>query len=160
MDPLAALGSYGSDDSGDSDEEEAAPAPPPAPAAAPAAPLAPPALPDADSLLSDMPTWEPAAAPAAPRLDPKGTKYNAVPLPDTLKQAAAAASSSRPPPRAPAARQLRQTEGGARDVPAAGSDADKKRLLPPQLRRPNISTEDNAAMRLTQNAPKRPKPDA
>jgi len=164
MDPLAALGNYGSDDSDDSEEEAPAPAPA-APAAAPAAaaPLAPAPLPDADSLLSDMPTWEPPAAePAAPALDPKGTKYNAVPMPQTMVQQANAASSSREHGRAREAKMLRPSEGSGRDVPAAGSAVDKKRLLPPQLRRPNISTEDNAGMRVAQNAPgaKRPKPDA
>ena len=156
-DPLGLLGDYGDSDSGP--DEASAPA---AEAAAP--PTQPPAvptslpLPDADALLDGMPDWSATAdvgAVTETRTDPKGTKYNAVPLPNTLSQAAAAAE--RGPIQSPSRAQLRPSGGAPSGAPAAGSraggapraratPADGKRLLPPQLKRPNVTTEDLAAM--------------
>tara|TARA_B110001452_G_scaffold252942_1_gene243182 strand:+ start:264 stop:809 length:546 start_codon:yes stop_codon:yes gene_type:complete len=172
MDPLSALmSSYGDDDDDDDDDEEeeetvapaaAALAPKPAPAAAPAA------LPDAGDLLGDLPDevdWSvrapSEALEAAPAHDAVGTRYNAVPLPNAMARAGdthnqrALAGKARQPSK-PGSQGLLGGRGGGGGSGGGGggsSSAAKpsggagKSMLPPQLRRPNVATEDSAAWR-------------
>ena len=101
MNALSALGlDYGSDDDDDDDDEqekEQSKEPPTAAAAAVSQPQsqasqpAPPALPDAGDLLSGLPDEVDWSARAAedddePQYDAKGTKYNAVALPQSMAQ--------------------------------------------------------------------------
>ena len=96
MNALSALGlDYGSDDDDDDDDEqekEQSKEPPTAAAAAvPPEASKPPALPDAGDLLSGLPDEVDWSARAAedddePQYDAKGTKYNAVALPQSMAQ--------------------------------------------------------------------------
>ena len=159
MDALGALGAiYDGSDDDDNDEPPVAVAPASAaPTAAPAkaaasSTLPATALPDAGDLLSDMPDevdWSARAAPAeeVPAHDAVGTRYNAVPLPSTMARDASAhneVAAGKGRAQSSSFRPLRQ--GGA-PLAAAKADGAGKNLLPPQLRRPNISTEDSGAWR-------------
>lgn len=150
---------YGSD-SDDSDVEEETPVPSATPAAtaAVAAASIPPQrmLPSADDLLSDLPNevdWNARTEPADASYDKPGTNYNAVRLPTTMSQDAArhnrlsrdrllqslAASDG--------ASQPARTQPGQGSAQAQRPKGSSGKLLPPQLRRPNVATEDLSAMR-------------
>jgi len=173
MDALAALGNYedgsdsGSDDAMECQPSGAASAAAAAAAAAsasvPAAGLQPSLLPDASGLgLPD--SWTSHAddgddSAEEPAHDPKGTKYNAVALPASLANATA---SSRPgrtthKPAAIPVFSAAGSEASSSAAPAAKRQAvapapvprravgGSGQLLPPQLRRPNVITEDSKA---------------
>ena len=148
-------------------------------------------LPDAGALLSDLPDkvdWNARGedSDAQPQYDPKGTRYNSVPLPKSMVQeqssfnamtggtrlvsgsqmasgsdtaAAVAAGLS-----AVDAASLDATAAGKRSEGAGGLLPSRRTslpkastgglLLPPQLRRPNVATEDIDGIR----AAKRPRP--
>eukprot|EP00310_Coccolithus_braarudii_P006049 CAMPEP_0183359132 /NCGR_PEP_ID=MMETSP0164_2-20130417/51292_1 /TAXON_ID=221442 /ORGANISM="Coccolithus pelagicus ssp braarudi, Strain PLY182g" /LENGTH=227 /DNA_ID=CAMNT_0025533181 /DNA_START=18 /DNA_END=702 /DNA_ORIENTATION=- len=164
MDALAALGDY--DD--DSEEEEEAVdtqdtgARTSAAASCSSSKLAPAmasalALPDADALLEGMPDWSAAAAvEEAPLRDKKGVSYNAVPMGETLQRETAragmhSAAHRNNTARAPLFTSSRATDSASAHKKSASADpvvanSHAKQLLPPQLRRPNISTEDSAGM--------------
>uniref|UniRef100_A0A7S4FB68 Uncharacterized protein n=1 Tax=Chrysotila carterae TaxID=13221 RepID=A0A7S4FB68_CHRCT len=126
------------------------------------------ALPDASALLEDMPEWRAAAEPAEPKRDPKGTRYNAVPMGELLQKETARASmyagQKRPSASQPQLFGKAASSGKAGDAevaktvpvaerralqiqnPASPAPRVGKQLLPPQLRKPNVSTEDSGAM--------------
>ena len=204
MNALDALGlSYGDDDDDDDDddEEEAQAAGPPAAVVPPAAAALsaasqPAALPDAANLLMSLPdevdwTARPGDEEEEAQYDAKGTRYNAVALPGSMrqesdhfnartgksansggawKQAGAAARASVAAALASDGVGLCGGGGGSSSAAAASSSAKgssasveggaaKPRsglLLPPQLRRPNVTTEDTGNMRTA----KRHKPDS
>ena len=149
MDPLALIGAYGDSDS--SDESEDAPpskSPPCRPARAESS--SPVALPDADSLLDGLPDWNAQPEAPAPRdRDAKGTLYNSVPMGQSLireTEQGQAKDARRGQKTAPP--QVKHFFGGAAKpaAPAKPPRAPSGPLLPPQLRRPNVSTEDKAGM--------------
>mmetsp|Transcript_25372 Transcript_25372/g.84516 ORF Transcript_25372/g.84516 Transcript_25372/m.84516 type:complete len:182 (-) Transcript_25372:189-734(-) len=130
-------------------------------AAAAAAAPSQPALPSASDLgLPDSWTSTGGDSDDEQPTDPKGTRYNAVPLPSSLA-AAAGPGSRHSKSHMPAALPI-STPGGPAEPPAkrravaapqAASGA-KKALLPPQLRRPNVVTEDARAWSSKQGRPK------
>merc|ERR1719248_161945 len=107
-----------------------------------------------------MPNWS--AMPAVDVLthDPMGTSYNAVPMGESLHRETARArmhSAGRKPAATTAplfGSASPAGTGGHAGVPSlkkstesgTGKSSSSKQLLPPQLRRPNISTEDSHAM--------------
>ena len=183
---LDALGLDYDDSDGESSEEEApaqaAPAPAPAAASIPPPAAAPrSALPDAGALLGDMPDevdWDARAEPDEPAYDPVGTSYNNVSLPTSMASAAEKHNMYADKRRAPDRTTLYGNPGGSagstsasgaasgasttagpssgRGAAAAPPRRSSGALLPPQLRRPNVTTEDLGAMR----AKKRSRPAA
>ena len=193
MNALDALGlSYGDDDDDDDDddEEEQVAGPPaavvPPAAAALSAASQPAALPDAANLLmslTDEVDWTARKDDDdEPKYDAKGTRYNSVALPDSMrqesdqfnartgksatsggawKQAGAAARASVAAALATDGVGLIGGGGGSSSAAAASSSAKGSGastegraakpksglLLPPQLRRPNVTTEDTGNMR-------------
>lgn len=167
------LGAYGSDNDSDSEEEEEEEAAPPSVAAPVAAAAASPqrALPSAADLLSDLPDWSERSEPDEPEYDRPGTSYNAVPLPTTMSMEASRhnrksaeagkklaaqlhaplpllSAQPQPPTPAPA------SATAQRPRPSVPKGSSSGQLLPPQLRKPNVATEDLSSMRTA----KRPKP--
>jgi hypothetical protein len=184
---LDALGlSYGDDDDDDDDDDEDEPT------AAPAAPTVPPAvaaaeastrsaLPDAGNLLTGLPDevdWTTrTVGDDEPAYDAKGTRYNAVALPASMRQESSAFNDqlgkraagdawrqSGAAARAAVAVGLASTPGGIGGGGGGGGvvggggvtttrlppkpTKGGSTLLPPQLRgRANVTTEDSASMR-------------
>ena len=140
QDPLKVLGlgGYGSaaDSDSESEEEEdrpatATPVVATTPAVAPSVAKA--ALPDADDLLAggaggvDFLKHAAKAAPE-PSIDKAGTSYNAVALPQSMVREA-----------------YQHNERGKSMQAKRASSGASSQLLPPQLRRPNVATEDLSA---------------
>ncbi|KAL1525481.1 hypothetical protein AB1Y20_020337 [Prymnesium parvum] len=151
------LGNYGS---GEEDSEEDSvdggegttvpeqPAPPPRRAAAPAAA----SLPDVGEMLNDMPQWE-ASEPAAAAHDRRGTNYNAVPLPSSLQREAVSHNRGTARGVASAGAASRESIRHSRaPVPVKRQAEPERSLLPPQLRRPNVTTEDQSSIRLAKRS--------
>ena len=162
----------GSDDDDDDEEEEEeqdapAPAAPSAAAMAAAAAAATPGLPDIGDMLDDVPDWNEVGEEPEPSYDRPGTNYNAVPLPSSMSREAADHNRKSAPGAKPGKGRGRGTPNLSfppSDLPAASqkprAQQPMKRaaegggaLLTPQLRRPNVATEDQSAIRTA----KRPK---
>lgn len=204
MNALSALGLayYDSDDDEDADGDEGNATPTPsdvketviegtAALPAPTSHSSQAVLPDAGTLLSDLPDkvdWNAHAedSDAQPQYDPKGTRYNSVPLPKSMVQeqssfnamtggtrlvsgsqmasgsntaaAVAAGLSAVDAASFDATAAGKRSEGAGGLLPSRRTSLPKAStgglLLPPQLRRPNIATEDIDGIR----AAKRPKP--
>mmetsp|Transcript_68059 Transcript_68059/g.113172 ORF Transcript_68059/g.113172 Transcript_68059/m.113172 type:complete len:188 (+) Transcript_68059:89-652(+) len=182
MDPLALLGDYGSDDDSDSDaeqelatcttEQESLPQLTNVTTLSGNVSSNAAALPDADSLLDDMPNWSASVDghDSRAQIDKKGTRYNAVPMNAAMAKEADRANMFRGERKAVLTRTLIQPGGGSTQLAPVASTtsqslppnlaqphaAARKQLLPPQLRRPNIPTEDLGGMGASRGA-KRPK---
>lgn len=155
------LGAYASgSETSEKDEDSPATAPPskavpsssltPAPKSSPSLIL--PSAVDLD--LPDEIQWNARREANEPEYDRPGTTYNAVPLPKALSndavrhnrlsaQAVAASGSRQPAGAQPTGPQSRHVQYPQASVVSRSSG----QLVPPQLRRPNVATEDLESMR-------------
>jgi len=166
-----------SDDDDDDEEEEAkdeslekASTGAPALPAVQLPPLAAAALPDAGDLLSELPDevdWDARQEEDVPTYDPKGTTYNTVALPASMakeseqhnakrksvqpcRKQAPSAASSKGVDFSQTSMPVQAAQSSVQPAKVARTEVRGKSsgvLLPPQLRRPNVTTEELSAMR-------------
>ena len=128
------------------------------------------ALPDAGDLLSELPDevdWDARQEEDVPTYDPKGTTYNTVALPASMakeseqhnakrksvqpgRKQAPPAASSKGVNFSQSSMPVQAAQSSAQPAKVARTEVRGKSsgvLLPPQLRRPNVTTEELSAMR-------------